>query len=103
MSTGSTCFTAAATSRRSRRARKPSNARRRSSTARFVNRAVLRVADPIGGVGEGKASAGRREVQNLLDVPPAVEAVGLVFPPVAAEEAPADIRRERRPPFVPRR
>src|SRR6266568_3506456 len=124
MSTGSTCSTAGATSKRSRRATKPSSARRRSTTARSVksrreawgsqehrpSRAFatsrsrdghghgggLGVAHPVGGVGEGREPAAGPEVEHSFQLAAAIEPCPLDALPVTLKDTPADVRIERR-------
>src|SRR6266576_2912202 len=109
MSTGSTCSTGGATSKRSKRARKPSSVRRRSTTARSADSRVagallwadggqskLGIAHPVGRVGEGSPASARMQVQHPLQVGAAVEPRSLDALAVALQDASADVGVERR-------
>src|ERR1700730_7608285 len=56
----------------------------------------LRVAHPVGGVGERTRAAARPQVQDALHAPPAIYAGSLYPLAVTLETAPADVGVERR-------
>src|SRR5437879_8670371 len=81
--------TAVATSRPSRRARRPSPARRKSTTRLFAE--YLGVAHPVGGVGEGMVAVGGLETQHTFDISLSVKALAADPLPVALEDPAADV------------